>query len=71
MHELNIFTHVAAGSVALLLGLSALLSTKGGKLHNRSGKYFLGFMSIVILTGLLGVFCLWQECLFTSHYHSG
>lgn len=56
MHELNIFIHVLSGSIALLLGLAALLSSKGGKTHNRSGNYFLGLMAIVILSGLAGVF---------------
>ena len=56
MHEMNIFVHVLSGTLALLLGLVALLSVKGSKVHNRSGVYFLVFMSIVILTGLFGVF---------------
>ncbi len=56
MHEANIFIHVLTGTIALILGLIALLSIKGGKIHNKSGRYFLGFMSIVILTALIGVF---------------
>ena len=56
MHETNIVIHVIAGTIALLLGLVALLSVKGSKIHNTSGLYFLGFMSAVILTGLVGVF---------------
>ncbi len=56
MHTANILIHVISGSIALLLGLIALLSVKGGKLHNTIGRYFLGFMAIVILTGLIGVF---------------
>ena len=56
MHEANILIHIVAGAGALLLGLLALASIKGGKLHNSSGRYFLWLMGIVILTGLLGVF---------------
>ncbi len=55
-HKLNILLHIITGSIALLLGLIALLSTKGTKTHNTSGKYFLRFISIVIFTGLIGVF---------------
>lgn len=55
-HQSNIVIHVIAGSTALLLGLIALLSLKGGKVHNASGRYFLGLIAIVILTGLIGVF---------------
>ncbi|NHF61273.1 hypothetical protein FK220_018110 [Flavobacteriaceae bacterium TP-CH-4] len=56
VHQSNIILHVVTGSIALLLGLIALLSTKGDTLHTRSGKYFLRFISVVILTGLIGVF---------------
>ncbi|MFY0602027.1 MAG: hypothetical protein JXR03_20300 [Cyclobacteriaceae bacterium] len=56
LHETNILLHIITGSVALLLGLIALLSTKGAKVHNTSGKLFLIFISTVILTGLIGVF---------------
>ena len=56
LHKSNILLHIITGSIALLLGLTALLSIKGGRVHNTSGKYFLRFISIVILTGLIGVF---------------
>ena len=56
MHEANIIIHVISGTFALLLGLIALISIKGGKIHNTSGIYFLYFMAIVILTALVGVF---------------
>lgn len=55
MHEANIFIHVLAGSIALILGLVALLSAKGLQWHNTSGRYFLMLMSVVIVTGLIGV----------------
>ncbi|MDH7447802.1 hypothetical protein [Aquimarina sp. 2201CG14-23] len=56
LHNSNILLHIITGSIALLLGLIALTSVKGDKVHNTSGKYFLKFISIVILTGLIGVF---------------
>jgi len=55
-HKLNILLHIITGSLALVLGLIALLSTKGSKAHNTSGKYFLKLICIVIVTGLIGVF---------------
>ncbi|MCA6073762.1 DUF2306 domain-containing protein [Fulvivirga sedimenti] len=55
-HTLNIYLHVLSGSIALLLGSIALLSKKGGKLHRRAGRLFLKVISVVIVTGLLGVF---------------
>ncbi len=56
IHQSNIAIHVISGTIALLLGLLALLSLKGGVVHNRSGRIFLIFLSIVITTGLIGVF---------------
>ncbi len=55
-HKANIVLHVVTGTIALLLGLAALLSLKGGKIHNTSGRFFLRLISIVIITGLIGVF---------------
>ena len=56
LHNTNIIVHITAGSIALLLGLFALTTKKGGKLHTTSGDLFLIFLVIVILTGLIGVF---------------
>jgi len=55
-HHTNIFIHVVAGSLALLVGLFILLKNKGGKIHRVSGRVFLVLLSIVIFTGLIGVF---------------
>jgi hypothetical protein len=64
MHFTNIIIHIIAGSLALLAGTLALIVNKGayngvyheGKIHRRSGRFFLGCLSVVIFTGLLGVF---------------
>ena len=56
MHQVNIITHVISGSLGLIVGIIALLSVKGGRVHNKSGRYFLLLMVVVILTGLIGVF---------------
>lgn len=55
-HNSNIVIHVVAGSIALILGLIALISKKGGRLHTKSGNYFLILLIAVVLTGLIGVF---------------
>lgn len=54
-HKTNIIVHVSTGLVALMLGLVALSTIKGGKAHRKSGKLFLIFMTIVVITGLFGV----------------
>lgn len=56
LHTANIVTHVAAGSLALLSGVAALLTPKGGRRHRQSGRFFLYLLAIVVLTGLFGVF---------------
>ncbi|HAS47339.1 MAG TPA: hypothetical protein DCS93_43080 [Microscillaceae bacterium] len=56
IHTSNIVIHVVAGSLALLLGTFALLTPKRKGAHTQSGKIFLGLLSIVIITGLIGVF---------------
>jgi hypothetical protein len=56
LHTSNIFIHVLAGSIALLLGIIAISSRKGKTIHIKSGKWFLLFLCVVIVTGLLGVF---------------
>ncbi len=49
-HTLNIALHVAAGAVALALGLIALLSRKGGRLHRLTGWLF-------VMAGCVGLVC--------------
>lgn len=56
IHKINIAVHIAAGSSALVVGLIALIVKKGKKLHKLTGRLFLILMTIVILTGLIGVF---------------
>lgn len=56
LHQTNIYIHVIAGIVAVILGLFALIFDKGGIMHKKSGRLFLVFLSIVIITGLFGFF---------------
>jgi hypothetical protein len=56
LHKSNIFIHVLAGTIALILGLIAIISHKRKTFHKKVGKVFLGLLYIVIFTGLLGVF---------------
>ena len=56
LHLTNIIMHVTAGSIALLIGIGALLTKKGGRIHTKSGILFLLLLVVVIATGLVGVF---------------
>lgn len=55
LHNLNIFVHVLAGCLGIVLGIIAYASSKGGKLHSQVGRLFLSQMGIVVLTALIGV----------------
>jgi hypothetical protein len=56
LHKSNIFIHVIAGTFALIVAIIAIISNKRKIFHQKVGKVFLGLLSIVIFTGLLGVF---------------
>jgi hypothetical protein len=55
LHRINIGFHVLSGSLALLFGLAALLTSKGGRLHRRFGRGFLYTYLVVILTATIGL----------------
>lgn len=44
--------HIIAGSTALICGLLAIISAKGGVLHRRSGRVFFWSMVAVSLSAL-------------------
>lgn len=56
IHNVNIIIHVLFGTAALLAGIIALSALKGSRLHKKAGRYFLFFLSVVILTALTGIF---------------
>lgn len=55
LHSANIAVHVLTGTLALLVGLVPIFSAKGGTLHRRIGRYYLGLTTVVVLTAALGV----------------
>jgi len=55
LHKVNIGIHVISGMIALMLGITALSTLKGGKTHRKSGTLFLYSLTIVVVTGLFGV----------------
>lgn len=56
LHKTNILLHIFAGSFGLLTGILILITTKGRRFHRKAGLLFLLFLTIVIVTGLAGVF---------------
>jgi len=47
-----LFAHVAAGVVALLSGLVAIVTRKGGRRHNKAGKAYVFSMIFVVTTAV-------------------
>ena len=45
--------HMAGGSLAVVAGSTAMLVTKGGRLHRRAGRLFAGCMLAIVLDALL------------------
>lgn len=50
LEEWTLWLHIAAGAVAVLAGLGALSTTKGGLRHRQAGKLFLVAMAVVVGT---------------------
>jgi hypothetical protein len=51
----NAVIHIVTGAIALIVGLVPLLSSKGGRVHRRSGRYAVGLGAIVIATAVISV----------------
>ena len=50
--RMTLVIHIIAGSLGLLFGFIALYSAKGGRLHRRTGLWFVCVMVLLSLTGL-------------------
>lgn len=55
MHHLNILTHIAFGSLALLVGVGPMVTAKGGTRHVQLGRWFLGLTAVVLVSAVLGL----------------
>lgn len=54
LHQINIITHVAFGSLAMLIGVWPIVSEKGKRIHNTTGKVYLYCVGVVLTTALCG-----------------
>lgn len=54
IHSINVFIHVSAGSLALLLGLLAIFSFRRDGRHKLFGRGFSYLMVIVVTTSFIG-----------------
>lgn len=56
LHHISIITHVIAGTLALVAGFMAAVISKKNAQHKKVGWFFVYAMTIVVVTGLIGVF---------------
>jgi len=54
LHALNVVVHVAAGVVALIVGVVPLVARKGGIPHRRFGRVFVGVGAVVLIAAAFG-----------------
>lgn len=52
VHEVTLWVHVAAGAVALVAGLVAIATEKGGRRHRRAGRGYALSMGVVVTTAV-------------------
>jgi len=55
IHQINLWIHITAGTIGLIIGLIPYISEKGGNAHRKYGRYFLYLMIITVSTALIGV----------------
>lgn len=65
LYKLLLYGHIAAGMLALLTGLMALLARKFGTLHPRMGRIYLLAVSIVVVTAVSMSLLKWNLFLLT------
>jgi hypothetical protein len=54
-HIANILLHILGGTAALVAGLIALATRKGGRLHTRAGRLFIYAYCVIVVTAILGI----------------
>lgn len=52
LFSIMLILHISAGSIALISGLFAMLTTKGGRKHRLSGKFYFSGMTAVFITAV-------------------
>jgi uncharacterized membrane protein len=53
-HTLNIYIHVGAGIIAMLMGIWIQAKEKGTPAHRKSGRIFVGFTLVVCASAVVG-----------------
>jgi hypothetical protein len=54
IHHINIAIHIAAGFIAMVLGIIIIVQPKGTLWHSKIGRYYLYLLLVVVATGVIG-----------------
>jgi len=64
LHQLNIFVHIVAGTLALIVGIITILKNRNIPAHRRWGTLFNYLLVVVVGTGFIGFLFFRQEPFF-------
>ncbi|MFM9840092.1 MAG: hypothetical protein ACKVOQ_17635 [Cyclobacteriaceae bacterium] len=54
IHHVNLGIHILAGTVAMIIGLLAIIYNRQVALHKKLGRYFVYLLVVVVATGFIG-----------------
>jgi uncharacterized membrane protein len=54
IHHVNLGVHILAGTVAMIIGLLAIIYNRQVALHKKLGRYFVYLLVVVVATGFIG-----------------
>jgi hypothetical protein len=61
IHQVNIGIHAVLGTIAMVIGLFAIIYNRNVTLHKKLGRYFLYLLTVVVGTGFIGFFFFRQD----------
>jgi len=61
LHHVNIGIHVVSGTIAMIIGLFAIIYNRKVAIHKKLGRLFVYFLTVVVTTGSVGFFFFRQD----------
>jgi uncharacterized membrane protein HdeD (DUF308 family) len=61
IHQVNIAIHAVLGTIAIVIGLFAIIYNRKVALHKKLGRYFVYLLTVVVSTGFIGFFFFRQD----------
>jgi uncharacterized membrane protein len=54
IHQVNLGIHILTGTVAMVIGLLAIINNRRIVVHRKLGRYFIYLLAVVVATGFIG-----------------